>query len=504
MASRLAEADASRRQLEAQLQSGLEREAAQTKLAAAAALANLALSETVRALRGAEVAREASERALALELRALEAELALGAERESSCRATGQLQLAQFADGQADAECRLSLAAKGQRGAERERDETAKALAERVEEERALEAKAGALERGSEMQQQLIRELGTMLHSAQQQLLNGPASNDVGSVPPRSAAAGGASSRPATPGQAGARAGELGGIQRGPLATLPPQRAEHSKPAPRGAGSGGALPSPVHPAADAAVPPHRAAGGANVLPHNRGVFGRMQSYGYVPSAADMAPVARAPPTAALHPYLPEGGGPGPQRRDGARNEPTEDFFSPAAGCGAGATPDNYSSRDMPPARGGGASTAPPERPGAFDAWASEPAPSLLPGQQQEWPSDVLSAAGGEWGLATAERGSLHRHSLNGHHGREPPPPPLAVARPVAQASCPQCDDELYGICHKCSKCLREFHAHCAKASLEPGRSSVPTRWTCPDCSKAKGTTSSSHADPPLFKRRRGH
>jgi hypothetical protein len=59
--------------------------------------------------------------------------------------------------------------------------------------------------------------------------------------------------------------------------------------------------------------------------------------------------------------------------------------------------------------------------------------------------------------------------------------------PAAQMNCPICDDELYGIKHKCAKCLREFHAHCANAG-----SSRNVRWACPDCEKSKGTTSSSH------------
>lgn len=179
---------------------------------------------------------------------------------------------------------------------------------------------------------------------------------------------------------------------------------------------------------------------------------------------------------------------GPAAGDGRRR--------PAA-CGGGRTP---------PDQGvDGRSDEPPDeferavavsagfRQAAHPLRAPSGAPALAGGAARDGHAPPQQATGAGM-AADAARGQAAAAQIS-------TPKPL-IAPPAAQRACPVCDDELYGLRSKCSKCLREYHNHCILD--DAARAKAGSRWTCPDCSKAKGTTSSSAGHEPAAKRARAH
>mgnify|MGYP003684952255 CR=1 FL=1 len=197
--AQLADTRTARERLEADLERARAREAQHVRLAAAAHTSNARLNETVESMLAERAAREATEATLALELRALEAEQVVSTRRAASWRATR----AQLQDDQAQVRMHATSAVEEanalQLSVALQRDEALKALAARTEEVATLEVQNEALQHGAKKQYELVKELGAMLHAAQQQLVVGggaPAPHEAAGYD--GAGAGGASSRAPT------------------------------------------------------------------------------------------------------------------------------------------------------------------------------------------------------------------------------------------------------------------------------------------------------------------
>lgn len=446
--AQLAEAHATRERLEASLAEALEREAQHLRVAAGSSRANLLLKEEIQAMHADQTARAATESVLALELRALEAEVGACAQREASWRALR----AQLNDAQAEVRMQAAASVEEagalQLSVALQRDAARKALAEKEAELEALTARSEALEENGKKQLELVKELSAMLHAAQQQLVGG----------------------------VGQASGGCGGASRSDTTTAAQQQ---TPPAPRGRDASSSAPVPVAELV-AREPTHQPASLHGIL---NGYFDdatprqRQQQQRGGDNNGD-TPRLGARPACAVH----------KADAGAALFAPPRAIPRTPLSCGC-CTEDQL----------GGASTfAPQQQPpgyplGATAAggarWGEHPQ-----GQPEVQPPRALTARFGDSATQRGKAPTARRSSL------EAQPSERLLAAPQAQVTCPACDDDLYGNRITCTKCLREFHSHCARSAVD-GRASLPARWTCPDCSAAKGTTSSSHE--PVPKRARG-